>query len=353
MYTSLLLVGTLALSIPMPPASAAYVTFEPTPLLVTAGDPDHPRYRRLPGILYDGIGMLVLDHENLLLGCTGALLGSGRSVLTAAHCVTDQSGALTVVSGQITFQSSLGGEETIAISRYDVHPTWTGDLRAGGDIAVLTLQQSASSAIRRYNIYPGEDEVGRVVELVGLGLSGTGAVGYTIEDGRRRGGYNRLDGTFVSTLDKFPSWTAGANAFLIDFDDGFAAHDALSVFGLRDSGTGLDEVFPVGGDSGGPAFLDGSIAAISSFRTRVFRADGTTPDIDTERNGSFGEVGGLTRVSRYEGWITATVTPVPEPGSLLLLGPTLALTLATRRKRRPTKAALLVPGCDLRHAPYH
>jgi hypothetical protein len=184
---------------------------------------------------------------------------------------------------------------------------------------VLTLQREASAVIPRYAPHSGTGEVGRVVELIGVGVSGEGATGFTIEDGARRGGFNRLDSTFIGTLDRFAGWTAGENSLLIDFDDGLAAHDALAIFGVIDRGTGLNEVFPFTGDSGGPAFLDGSIAAISSFRTRVFRSDGSTPDIDDVRNGSFGELSGLTRISQFDEWIQATIAPVPEPATVLLV----------------------------------
>ena len=320
MNTSVIAVGALVLLVFIRDARPLTLSIELAPLLITAGDPDAPMYARLPNSAFDGVGALQLEFNNLISNCTGSLMGSGRHVLTAAHCVTERDGTVPKVKGYVTFQSSAGGEETIGITQPSVHPSWTGDLRAGGDIAVLTLQRPASAAIPRYHLYSRDDESGRIVELIGVGVSGTGAEGFTIEDGRRRGGYNRLDGTFVGTFDRFEGWTAGANSLLIDFDDGSAAHDALSVFGLLDKGTGLGEVFPFSGDSGGPAFLDGSIAAVSSFRTRVFRDDGTSPDIDDVRNGSFGEISGLTRVSRYEDWISARVSAIPEPGTLLLLG---------------------------------
>ena len=163
----------------------------------------------------------------------------------------------------------------------------------------------------------GFTELGQIAELVGIGSTGRGSTGYDFHDNVRRGGLNRLDSTFVNTFGKFPGWTAGFNALLIDFDDGSAAHDALSLFGYPDRGTGTDEVFTATGDSGAPALLGGRIAGTVSFATRVIRSDGSSPDVDLVLNRSFGEVAGLTRISRYQDWLAAT-TVVPEPGSGLL-----------------------------------
>lgn len=315
-------------------AAAAPILSDPKPLLTTAGDPDHARYQRLPGTGYDGVGILQVERVDGLVSCTGTLLETGFHVLTAAHCLTDAFGSQNALGGEITFPLPNGKEETIQLRRYSVHPDWTGDLRAGGDLAVVGLQWSASPRIPRYHRYLQQDELGHVVELVGFGSTGSGATGVAFDDGHRRGGLNRLDGTFVNTLDRYTAWTAGSNAFLIDFDDGSAAHDALMSFGLSNRGLGLYEVFPAPGDSGGPAFLDGRVVAISSFSTRFVRSDGTTPDIDSDLNRSFGELSGLTRLSRYDAWLTATVVPVPEPSFRVLVSLILIICASAHQRLR-------------------
>jgi hypothetical protein len=307
-----------------------------TPLLTTAGEPGDIRYRRPPGRGYDGIGNLFIESSGGARSCTGSLLSSGRHVVTAAHCVTDGSGSLDVQFSDATFELPNGSEERITVSAYNVHPVWTGDLRRGGDLAVLTLSANASPQVPRYDIYSQSDELGQEAELVGYGAYGAGTTGYLFEGDLRRGGWNRLDSTFVNTLDRFPGWTAGPTVFLTDFDDGSAAHDAMSLYGFDDLGTGLDEVFPAPGDSGAPAFLGGRIAAVASFATRLTRADGTTPDIDSDLNRSFGEVAGLTRVSAYDEWIRETAVVVPEPCLMLpsCLG-LVSFVLVRRRCSRP------------------
>jgi hypothetical protein len=297
-------------------AFSAPITFESAPLLVTAGDPDNRRYSAPPGAGYDGIGRLFVDRLDGGVACTASLLGSGRQLLTAAHCVTDSEGLVNAMVGEVTFVTSAG-EETIPVSDYSVHPDWTGNVKAGADIAVLTLSRAASLRIDRYGLYGGSDEVGAAFDLVGFGLTGTGSSGAIQDDMIRRRGRNRVDGTVAGTLDRFPGWRAGSNVLLSDFDDGSSRHDALGVFfDLVDSGLGMDEVNPAPGDSGGPGLIGGRIAGVSSFATRLSRSDGSTPDVDSFLNGSTGEVSGFTRISTYSSWIEDQLQPVPEPRTL-------------------------------------
>ena len=65
------------------------------------------------------------------------------------------------------------------------------------------------------------------------------------------------------------------------------------------------------GDSGAPAFIDGRIAGVASFRLRLQFTDGVSSDVDDISNASFGEFNAFTRASLYDSWIN----PVPEPGT--------------------------------------
>ena len=143
-------------------------------------------------------------------------------------------------------------------------------------------------------------------------------------------------------------WSApgvNPNILMYDFDNGQAANDAFGVYlGLSNLGLGDMEVDSAPGDSGGPSFIDGKIAGITSFGltfTNSTDAIGNrvcnpavNPDVLCGVNSSFGEFAGDTRVSAYASWIQS-VTFLPEPGSPLLVA--LALPLAFVARRRPSR----------------
>lgn len=301
------------------PAVSATIGINASPLLVTAGDPQSDRYITSVGRGFDGVARVIINREDANVLCSGSLLSSGRHLLTAAHCISDAGGNVTALSSEVTF-TSVAGEETIEVSTHSAHPDWSGDFLAGGDLAVLTLMRPASSSVDRYGLFRDTTDIGAIAELVGYGLTGTGATGIDIFDGQRRHGRNRLDATMETTLGLLQGGgTGGAKVLIADFDDGSAQHDALDfTFGITDRGLGLDEVLPAPGDSGGPGLIGNRIAAVSSFAARIVHSDGSTADVDSSPNWSTGELSGFTRVSVYQDWIDSQVTPIPEPSTLSL-----------------------------------
>src|SRR5262245_25880579 len=95
--------------------SAAELNYQISPIIVAAGNiGDNARYGTGLGVGYDGVaGLIITTTEGTFL-CTGSLLGDGRSVLTAAHCVTDAVGASTFISATaVFFPSPTGAAEQI------------------------------------------------------------------------------------------------------------------------------------------------------------------------------------------------------------------------------------------------
>ncbi len=302
-------------------------------------------FRPLYGGMWSGVAALELQNRGGPLGCTGALLSSGQQILTAAHCVTDSAGALTLESGTAYFATMADGaytgtREAVHFSTVTVHPDWAGKSFLGGnDIAVITLDTVAPEGAQRYDLYTGFDEIGKAHDRVGWGQVGTGD-GTVLAAGGFRTGQNVYD-LSGAVVDPALGHAANPAVLYYDFDDGvydaalgFGPHDALGYwFGVHDLGLGDTESIAAPGDSGGPTFIDGRIAGVTSFNVTFWDSSGHTTDVDSPYggpDGSFGEIGGDTRVSFYVDWIRAQA--VPEPAAWMLMGAGL-LGLACRRRR--------------------
>ncbi|MCU0535823.1 MAG: PEP-CTERM sorting domain-containing protein [Hydrococcus sp. Prado102] len=296
----------------------AFTAALPVKALTTFGNPDDRIVR--PPSPFDGVVDVLVqeiiepDFSNF---CSGSLLTTGRHILTAAHCLTDDLGSLNSTNGTVRFELDTG-DVILPVTQYFIHPDWKGDF-LGGDIAILELGAIAPDAAQRYDIYRDTDEVFQVGTKVGYGNSGNGNEGEVFFDLAKRSGKNRYD-SLGDIVD--PTITPGA-LLAYDFDNGLPENDAFGFFfGINDLGLGEEEVFLASGDSGGPTFIDGEIAGVTSFSLGGF----FPIDIDPFNNRSFGELGFDTRVSTYASWIDGILSrkTVPEPstilGSFLVLG---------------------------------
>jgi hypothetical protein len=87
------------------------------------------------------------------------------------------------------------------------------------------------------------------------------------------------------------------------------------------------------GDSGGPLFVHGRLAAVASFGITFFDGDGNPLwDIDNALNSTFGELGGYVPISAHAAWLRGQT--VPEPATILLMLTGLAGIAVARRRRR-------------------
>ncbi len=284
--------------------------------------------------------------------CNGALLKGGRRVLTAAHCLTDSKGQ--VDRDQVSVFFDLPGQtvQTPRTGKFTIHPNWNGDLQHGYDIAVIELESEAPEGADRYEIYRGNDEIGRTGEVVGYGRSGNGNDGaQRSSDIKKHAAKNRLGALpddFLGVFSNFDDTSPGTQLGF-DFDNGDEKNDAFGLYiDEPDLGLGEEEGIFAVGDSGGPTFLDGQVAGIHSYLiTNPQRPGRETSDIDEFHNASFGEIAFDTRVSVLAEWIdsfeteqptadpgedTVDVADVPAPGMLLLLGFCLAIFTSIRPK---------------------
>ncbi|NUQ63995.1 MAG: trypsin-like serine protease, partial [Pirellulales bacterium] len=247
---------------------------------------DNPDYHVvLPGTMYDGVGVV----DTPLGSGSGTLLMSGNHVLTAAH-VVDGSPAAGIF---VTFETP-NGITSIQASRVYVHPDYNGDpFFDGNDIAVIELVAQAPPEVHRFDIYRADDELTKVGDKFGYGMSGTGDVGQQFSDGLMRTGQNRYDalGSSLGMSD---------NLLAYDFDNGLPQNDAFGqVRGLNDLGLGRFEVMTAPGDSGGPTFINGLIGGVTTGRASVPGSHDVIPGYQS----SFGDFGLDTRVSSYADWI--------------------------------------------------
>jgi secreted trypsin-like serine protease len=271
------------------------------------------------GTNLDGVAIVgsLLPFDEPLSVCSAALI-SDRHLLCAAHCFDrNEDGRLEspmfgLTRDEIVFQLASGW---VAIP-YDfklvqVPGNWA---REEVDIAVVTLAQDAPAEVPRYALYGGTGEVGRTAVFVGYGYTGHGSTG---ENGgvdvlpTKRAGLNRID----AVRDDLP----GVEFLASDFDSGLAANNSLALIGFEsDLGFGADEVLSASGDSGGPVFINGAIAAVTSFGGRLPAAD-----VNARIDYSWGELSFDTRVSYFRGFIVAATVGaavfVPEPSSVALI----------------------------------
>ena len=256
------------------------------------------RYRTHPGDGYDGVVRVSFGGYY----ASGTLLFDGRAVLTVAHLFEGHTGSASVI-----FETS-NGTQTLSATKILQHQEY--DVQSNNDLAIVWLPSSAPTMANRYDIYRGDDEIGRSITLAGYGKTGTGNSGVSSSDITtpiRLKASNQFDAdatTLKNYMGSGMAWTPLAGTQLIaDFDSASSANDALGQLITRpDLGLGLDEGFIAQGDSGGPAFISGKIAGVASYTASLSKGS-VNPDIDTSSNSSFGEIASWQRISAYQQWI--------------------------------------------------
>jgi hypothetical protein len=267
-------------------------------MVTTASHYSDPRYRTHPGEGFDGV---VRVSYGGYYG-TGAVLFDGRAILTTAHLFDGRSGTLGV-----SFETSAG-TRTVTAQKHVLHPGY--DAEGNNDIAIVWLAAAAPTAADRYGLYRDGDEVGQAFTLTGYGRTGTGSTGATSGESAtptRLKALNRFDAdasTLETQLGTIIGWQplAGTQLFA-DFDNGLSTNDAFGrLLDRKHLGYGADEGLIAGGDSGGPAFIDGLLAGVATYTASLSRGT-IVPDIDSLTNSSFGEISAWQRVSAYQQWI--------------------------------------------------
>jgi hypothetical protein len=319
-------------------AEADSIVLSPAPVISTAGaNANDLLYTNDPGGFYDAVAKLTISTPLGDFGCSAALIGT-FTLLTAAHCLDPAALSKDVgmdvgsING-ITTMFLKGG--TYSAGSWVFNPLFTpNDYFAGNDIGIITLSKPVVG-LSPYPLYTGVG-FGSIADLAGFGTSGTGDTGAVGAFGTFRHGENQFESTIVSG----PSVLAGtstSNIFLYDFDNGSASCNTLALYGQPSSvGVGDNEVMTTPGDSGGPSFINGQLAAIHSFDAIRAVPGCTTAGLP----GGFGSFGGDTRISANLAFIEQNAE-VPEPASLVLVGSALVMMPIVRfyRRRNATKGS--------------
>lgn len=347
------------------------------------------RYQTPVSPAYNGVGSVRITSDRGVFICTGSLMPDGKSVLTAAHCLTGaQPGGIGTVSAiSVNFYPVNSTAVNLVASSWTANPNYSTEVIDENDIGVIHLAAEAPSNISRYEIYHGT-AVNNAFEFVGYGNRGSNGAGVTLGAGfalgNRRSGENLFDITAGDSRWNCPGTAVGpgactagqnfwfdpaastAHVLLTDFDNGttgFNSNDAMCWIGQYandvqlgtsecNRGYGLEEAISGGGDSGGPGFIDGQIASVTSFGLTFGQfGPGPFPDRDNSLNSSFGEFAGFTDVSYHYQWlqgqmdqssldptVSGPTSVAPEPSTMVLMASGLFGVAGIARRRRNKKA---------------
>ncbi|MEW2120803.1 serine protease [Streptomyces sp. NPDC005474] len=185
--------------------------------------------------------------------CGGTLV-SATKVVTAAHCVVDETASRVRVVGGRTFRNGTNGTVS-RVSKIWIHPSYT-DAEKGNDVAVLTLSTSMPYTTLPF-VTSSQTSVyaaGSTARIVGWGTTSSGG-----------NSSNQLRTATVPTV----SNSTCSNAY----GSRYIASDMVCA-GFTSGGVDTCQ-----GDSGGPLILSGVLAGIVSWGDGC--ADAGVPGIYT------------------------------------------------------------------------
>jgi len=308
----------------------------------------------------DGVVGLLMTYANgAQFVCSGSLGSDRRSIVTAAHCVSDGAGTPNPVNTKAIFWNGSDvnqvwfepGVTAIDVTQYFVNPGYTGEVIDQNDIAVLRLADFAPKWATAYELYTSDIE-GLAFNVAGYGRRSNagGSVGANLGTGRLREGDNIYDYRLGNALfgtkytDEWGVPFAQAEySYVSDFDNGRAGNDTSNLVAnylgvplntFAQTGVGAREVGIAGGDSGGPGFVDGKLASVNSWGGSFGSAFG---DIDNALNSSWGEFSGYVPIFIHEKFILSSFVPEPATWGMMIVGFG-AVGFAARRQRAAATA---------------
>lgn len=206
-----------------------------------------------------------------------ATLISPRWALTAGHCVDDTPVRRTVEANE-RYQVHLNAE-TYDIVQLVLHPQYSnGSFLQGVDLALVQLDRAVTAVIP-VPLNRTQDEVNRVVTLLGWGYTGIGSSERRFNDGKFRRAEN--------TVDTAERW------LMLNFDDPTVPDStALQLEGV-----------PGLGDSGGPALL----AADNGMHLAGIAIGELEANTGSVGQGRYGATEVYERISLHLEWIESII----------------------------------------------
>jgi hypothetical protein len=342
-----------------------------TGTLAIGGDPIY----LAPPSTYSGVVAIISTYAGVgSFICSGTLLPDRRSILTAAHCVSDGAGTPGPTTTTVWFRDSTTVDPfytsgtPIGVTDIFVNPGYTGEVIDHNDIAILRLGAEAPAFTMSHYLSKVGDLTGVDFNVAGYGGRSSigGAQGTTAGTGtgRIRQGDNRFeyrlgDADFNDLWNPLFSAAFGVTftnidySWVSDFDNGLAANDAACLINTHpvfaglglggpkfcNTGRGATEVSVAGGDSGGPQFdALGRLLSVTSYGMTFGPAYG---DFRNGLQSSWGEWNGFVPTSLHRDWILSIVpnAVIPEPGTWAMLIAGFGMVGAAVRRRRETVAA--------------
>ncbi len=166
------------------------------------------------GVGFDGV--VEFGDGSSSTGCSGVLVGDGRYILTAAHCV-DQNGDKVPDVADYTVRFDLASGPTylsVPREKVTIHPGWRGNslISRGSDLAVMELPVLAPRGVQNaFPLYSRPDELGQSLVFYGFGAIGTGTTGEALIV---EGNPNQSDS---AEIQRFRVGGTGGASFTIEF----------------------------------------------------------------------------------------------------------------------------------------
>jgi hypothetical protein len=297
------------------------------------------------GINLNGVGNFIVPDPTdprFIFSCTASRIGL-RTIITAAHCITDdQNGSLLSTSGQ-SFARFLAPGSTNASPVYYttprplnvvVSPSWhgfnNGSTYLARDLAVVNFTVDLPSFITTYGLFTA-NPLGRSATLAGYGTYGGGTGATSFDFGRRWGtntvDYLPTDNTFSDYLDLYT-----------DFDDPAGQYDTFCALGIACNTTySFQEGSTAEGDSGGPLFINGLLAGVTSFGTYVCATINPCVPFAADQNrpfDSYGSLHGFAPIFANTQFIAVATVPEPSTVAMMAMGLLLAAAFVPKRRSR-------------------